>query len=179
MGPSADCDQNPPRRALGHSPRLFRRPREDQLNVGRLGYGEQVGERCGDGIESALSVEQSLTRGWTFITNHTQVLLALAQKPDLRVTDIAAAAGITERHAYRMLRDLQDAGYVERRRDGRCNVYRIHPELAIGDPVVEEQSLRELLRLIVKGESDRIPSSGGFVRALRVLDPVSPVKGRR
>jgi DNA-binding IclR family transcriptional regulator len=97
----------------------------------------------------------------------------------LRVTDIAAAAGITERHAYRMLRDLQDAGYVERRRDGRCNVYRIHPELAIGDPVVEEQSLRELLRLIVKGESDRIPSGGGFVRALRVLDPVSPVKGRR
>jgi DNA-binding transcriptional ArsR family regulator len=97
-------------------------------------------------------VEPSLTRGWTFITNHAQVLLAVAQKPDLRVTEIAAAADITERYAYQMLRDLQNAGYVERRREGRCNLYRIHPELAIGDPVVEGRSLRELLRLIGKGE---------------------------
>jgi sugar-specific transcriptional regulator TrmB len=123
-----------------------------------------------------LSVEQSLTRGWTFITNHTQVLLAVAQKPDLRVTDIAAATGITERHAYRMLRDLQEGGYVERRREGRCNVYRIHPELLIGDPVLEGQSLRELLRLIGKGEGDESPSSVGFVRALRAVDPASPSK---
>jgi DNA-binding transcriptional ArsR family regulator len=118
-----------------------------------------------------LSVEQSLTRGWTFITNHAQVLLAVAQKPDLRVREIAAATGITERHAYRMLRDLQDAGYVERRRDGRCNVYRIHPELAIGDPVVEEQSLRGLLPLIGRSEGDESPSGVGFARALRALDP--------
>src|SRR5436190_9623514 len=108
-------------------------------------------------------VEPSLTRGWTFITNHAQVLLAVAQKPDLRVTEIAAAACITERHAYRMLRDLQNAGYVERRRHGRCNLYRIHPELVIGDPVVEEQSLRELLRLIGKRESDESPL-GGWLR---------------
>jgi hypothetical protein len=27
---------------------------------------------------------------------------------------------------------------VERRRQGRCNVYRIHPELELGDPIVEE-----------------------------------------
>jgi Sugar-specific transcriptional regulator TrmB len=124
-------------------------------------------------------VEPSVIRGWTFITNHAQVLLAVAQKPDVRVTKIAAAASITERHAYRMLRDLQDAGYVERRREGHCNLYRIHPELAIGDPVVEEQSLRELLRLIGKREGDESPSGFGFVRALRALDPVSPSKGHR
>jgi len=38
-------------------------------------------------------------------------------------------------------------------REGRCNIYRIHPELAIGDPVVEEQSLREFVRLIGKGKT--------------------------
>ena len=76
------------------------------------------------------------------------------------------------------LQGLQDAGYVERRRDGRCNVYRIHPELAIGDPVVEQQSLRELLRLIGTGEATKahrpLASSGRCA-----LDPVSPLKGRR
>jgi DNA-binding IclR family transcriptional regulator len=85
---------------------------------------------------------------WTFITNHAQVLLALAQRPDARVKEIAAAAEITERYAYQILRDLQDAGYVERRRVGRCNVYRINPNLPIGDPVVEDHRLSELLSLI-------------------------------
>ena len=103
-------------------------------------------------------------RVWTFITNHAQVLFAVAQKPNARVTEIAAAADITERHAYRMLSDLQDAGYVERRRVGRRNTYRIHRELAIGDPVIEEQSLRELIRLISKGQSYESPSGDGFVR---------------
>jgi len=92
-------------------------------------------------------VEPFPYRGWTFITNRAQVLLAVAKKPHSRVREIAAAACITERYAYRMLRDLENAGHVERDRDGRCNQYRIHPELAIGDPLVEEQSLRELLRL--------------------------------
>jgi len=55
-----------------------------------------------------------------------------------------------------MLRDLQNAGYVERRREGRCNLYRINRDLAIGDPIVEEQSLRELLRLIGTRESDEV-----------------------
>lgn len=87
-------------------------------------------------------------RHWTFLTNHAQVLLAVAQSPDLRVREIAEAAQITERYAYRLLRDLELSGYVDRRRCGRCNVYRVHPDLALGDPVVEEQSLRELLRLV-------------------------------
>jgi predicted transcriptional regulator len=96
------------------------------------------------------------SRGWTFITNHAQVLLAVAQQPDVRVREIAAVADITERYAYQMLRDLQDTGYVERRREGRCNLYRINRDLAIGDPVIEEQSLRKLLRLIGTRESDEV-----------------------
>jgi DNA-binding IclR family transcriptional regulator len=64
------------------------------------------------------------------------------------VTEIAAAAEITERYAYRILHDLQSAGYVERRRVGRCNLYRINPNVPLGDPLVEDLRLWELLRLI-------------------------------
>jgi len=84
------------------------------------------------------------------------VLLAVARNPDVRVTEIAEATGITERYAYRVLRDLDNAGYVDRRRNGRCNVYRVHPDVALGDPIVEEPSLSELLRLIGEGESDEM-----------------------
>jgi len=92
------------------------------------------------------------------------VLLAVAQQPDVRVREIAAAADITERYAYRMLRDLQDTGYVERCREGRCNLYRINPDLAIGDPIVEEQSLRKLLRLIGTRESDEVQGTVAWSR---------------
>ena len=93
-------------------------------------------------------VRETRPHAWTFITNHAQVLLALAQRPDVRVRQIAAAAEITERYAYHILRDLQDAGYVERRRVGRCNLYRIHPDVPLGDPIVEDNRISELLRLI-------------------------------
>jgi DNA-binding transcriptional ArsR family regulator len=102
--------------------------------------------------------EQFPTRGWTFITPHAQVLLAVAANPDLRVTEIAEAADITERYAYRVLSDLEKAGYVDRRRRGRCNRYRVDADLALGDPVVEEQSIRGLLQL-----SGR--SAGGYFLA--------------
>jgi DNA-binding IclR family transcriptional regulator len=93
-------------------------------------------------------VPQTRPHAWTLITNHAQVLLALAQRRDARVVDIAAAAEITERYAYRILSDLQSAGYVERRRVGRCNLYRLNPNLPLGEPLVEDLRLWELLRLI-------------------------------
>jgi MarR family len=88
------------------------------------------------------------SRSWTFLTNHAQVLLAVTRNPDLRVSEIAKTTGISERYAYQVLNDLQRAGYVDRGRHGRCNTYSIDRDLALGDPVVEEQSLRELQRLI-------------------------------
>jgi Sugar-specific transcriptional regulator TrmB len=103
---------------------------------------------------SPVVTEREPVRQWTFITNHAQVLLAVAQRPELRVREIASAAAISLRYAYLILRDLENSGYVERRRHGRCNFYRIHPELLIGDPVVEEQSLWELLHLIGKERSE-------------------------
>jgi hypothetical protein len=37
---------------------------------------------------------------WTFLTNHAQVLLCLAETPDLRLRDVAERVGITERNHY-------------------------------------------------------------------------------
>ncbi len=85
----------------------------------------------------------------------------------MRVRELAAAVGITERYAYRILRDLENAGYVERRRQGRCNLYRIHPELALGDPIVEGQAIWELLRLIGKSEEDDVVAMSAWVQPSR------------
>jgi DNA-binding IclR family transcriptional regulator len=62
---------------------------------------------------------------WTFLTNHAQVLLCLADTPDIRLRDVAERVGITERAAQRILADLTEAGYVKTERVGRRNRYTV------------------------------------------------------
>ena len=62
---------------------------------------------------------------WTFLTNHAQVLLCIADTPDLRLRDVAERVGITERATQRILAELVAAGYVKTARVGRRNGYTI------------------------------------------------------
>ena len=60
--------------------------------------------------------------GWDFLTNHAHVLTCVAHDPGIRPRDVAAAVGITERAAHRILSELVDEeGYVLRERKGRRN----------------------------------------------------------
>lgn len=61
--------------------------------------------------------------GFTYLTNHTHVLVALDAAPDMRVRDLADAIGITERAVQRILSDLESVGVIERERVGRRNRY--------------------------------------------------------
>jgi DNA-binding MarR family transcriptional regulator len=62
-------------------------------------------------------------RGWQFVTNHTQVLLAIARDPDVRLRDLADDLGITVGSAQRIITDLVETGFVTRERHGRRNRY--------------------------------------------------------
>ena len=65
------------------------------------------------------------TKSWTFLTNHAQVLLCLAETPDVRLRDVAERVGITERATQRILAELIEAGYVKTERIGRRNRYTV------------------------------------------------------
>jgi DNA-binding IclR family transcriptional regulator len=68
---------------------------------------------------------------WTFLTNHAQVLLCLAETPDVRLRDVAEHVGITERATQRILAELIEAGYVKTERIGRRNRYTVDGEHAM------------------------------------------------
>ena len=68
---------------------------------------------------------QDDARTWTFLTNHAQVLLCLAADANIRLRDVAARVGITERAAQRIVSDLVEAGYVRATRIGRRNRYEV------------------------------------------------------
>ena len=63
---------------------------------------------------------------WTFLTHHARVLIEIARNPDVRLRDIAARIGITERTAQNIVRDLYEAGYLTRDRIGRRNRYSLN-----------------------------------------------------
>ena len=90
-------------------------------------------------------VNDVISSGWTFLTNHAHVLLCLAGSPDLRVRDIAARVGITERATLRILRDLVEAGYLSRERVGRRTRYRLQLDGPMRHPVEASLSVRVLV----------------------------------
>lgn len=82
---------------------------------------------------------------WTFLTNHGHVLVCIAAHPGLRVRDIAARVGISERAALAILADLEGEGYVTRRRVGRRNHYELHADRPLRHRLEGEHSVGELL----------------------------------
>jgi predicted transcriptional regulator len=68
---------------------------------------------------------------WTFLTNHAQVLLSLAETPDIRLRDVAERVGITERATQRILAELIEGGYVKAERIGRRNRYTVDRQHAM------------------------------------------------
>jgi DNA-binding transcriptional ArsR family regulator len=89
---------------------------------------------------------------WDFLTNHSHVLLCVAQDSGIRLRDIAAAVGITERSAHKVLSELVEEGYVLRERHGRRNRYKVQPELPLRHPLVREREVGELLDALRRPE---------------------------
>jgi DNA-binding Lrp family transcriptional regulator len=93
-------------------------------------------------------VSEEAKRGWTFLTNHSHVLLCIAADPGVRGRDIADRVGITERAAQSIVADLVEAGYLTRERVGRRNHYKIHRDLPLRHPIEEGNQVAELIRLV-------------------------------
>jgi predicted ArsR family transcriptional regulator len=85
---------------------------------------------------------------WTFLTNHARVLLCIAHDPGVRLRDIAASLGITERRAYGIVTDLAEAGYIVKHKDGRRNRYQIQAHLPLPEPTRRERTVGEVLALL-------------------------------
>ena len=90
---------------------------------------------------------------WTFLTNHARVLLEIARDPQVRLRDVAATAGITERAAQAIVADLEAAGYVTRTRVGRRNRYTIDPKGRFRHPAEADLHIEGLLALFTHRES--------------------------
>lgn len=85
---------------------------------------------------------------WTFLTSHARVLMLVAHDPGIRLRDIAASLGISERSAFGIITDLAEAGYVVREKNGRRNRYHIQAHLPLPEPTSQERTVGEVLALL-------------------------------
>jgi DNA-binding transcriptional ArsR family regulator len=95
---------------------------------------------------------------WTFITNHGAVLALVAHHGRITSREIAATLGITERSVLRIIKDLEEGGYLERYRDGRHNYYTVDAELPLRRDDARHVAIGELLTLLVPIASGSKPS---------------------
>jgi Winged helix DNA-binding domain len=98
---------------------------------------------------------------WTFLTNHAQVLLCIADDPGTRLRDIAGRLGITERTTYGIVIDLANAGYIVKRKNGRRNRYEIQAHVQLPEPGSRERTVGELLTLLGGGQFASVPAHDG------------------
>ena len=84
---------------------------------------------------------------WNFLTNHAHVLLCIARDPEVRLRDVAALVGITERAVQRIVTDLEAAGYLKVSKAGRRNRYEIDPDQPLRHPLERHRRIAALLEL--------------------------------
>jgi hypothetical protein len=101
---------------------------------------------------------------WNFLSTHGLVLVLLTQQPDMRLRDIAAATGITERAAQNVVNHLVATGYVERTRVGRRNRYVVRGDRLLPQSGVQSRRVGEVARVL--GSSPPAEAAQGPTRAV-------------
>lgn len=88
------------------------------------------------------------TSSWTFLTNHSHVLLCLAKDPSMRIRDLAIEVGITERAVQRILAELVDGDFLKKIKEGRRNAYKLETDKPLKHPVEAHKRVQDLISLI-------------------------------
>lgn len=89
---------------------------------------------------------------WTFLTNHSHVLVLLHNEPDIVLRQVAIEVGITERAVQRIIQDLESGGVLERERIGRRNRYKVLVDRPLRHAIESHRNIGDLLALISKDE---------------------------
>ena len=85
---------------------------------------------------------------WSFLSNHGAVLILIASQPQITAVEIGSQLGITERPVRRIISELETAGYLRRRKEGRVNLYDVNPSLLLPGPVLKDIAVGDLLGIL-------------------------------
>lgn len=100
-------------------------------------------------------------RSWKLLSNHGFVLERIVHDPSATLREMARATGLTERAVYQIVCDLEEGGWVQKKRVGRRNAYEVkHQPLEsfFGSPTrVVEQTWTSRTEGVAPPPSEEIP----------------------
>lgn len=85
---------------------------------------------------------------WTFLTNHAIVLSFLAKTLKITARELATAIGITERTVRKIIADLDEAGYITKKKEGRYIRYSINPDLPLRHHTHQDIVVGDFLKIL-------------------------------
>lgn len=111
------------------------------------------------------------------LSHHGNVLLLIANDERLRIRDMALALGMSERATQNIVTELIDGGYLDRRREGRRNVYEVKTEHLVNLPLPVDVEVRAFLDALsstvgvsISTRFDQIFEQSGIPTAIVNLD---------
>ena len=87
---------------------------------------------------------------WTFFSNYGHVLVCLSRNNEARLRDVAFEVGITERAVQKIVKDMQDAGFITVSKQGRCNRYRLNKRKSLRHGLESHCNIGKLLALVTR-----------------------------
>ena len=93
---------------------------------------------------------------WTFFSNYGHVLVCLSRNNEVRLRDVASEVGITERAVQKIVRDMQDAGFITVSKQGRCNRYRLNKRKSLRHGLESHCNIGKLLALVTRPDPIKI-----------------------
>ncbi|MCY2963200.1 MAG: winged helix-turn-helix domain-containing protein [Planctomycetota bacterium] len=98
-------------------------------------------------VPTVPSPKEAAASTWTFLTNHSHVLVLLSRSPSLVLREVALRVGITERAVQRIIADLEAGGVIEREKIGRQNHYQILVNQPLRHPLESHRTIGDILDL--------------------------------
>jgi DNA-binding Lrp family transcriptional regulator len=91
---------------------------------------------------------------WNFLSNYGLVLTHLFQNSRATLREIARGTDLTERAVYQIVRELEESGFIEKKRVGRRNTYTVNQSALFSFPVYQGLNIAQMitaLRRIMEG----------------------------
>jgi len=103
----------------------------------------------------------TMPKKWNFLSNYGLVLTHLFQNPRATLREIARGTDLTERAVYQIVRDLEEGGFIEKKRVGRRNIYTINEGALFNYPIYGSLNVAQMstaLRRILEERRTEAPA---------------------
>ena len=105
-----------------------------------------------------------MPKRWNFLSNYGLVITHIAQNPQATLREIARSTDLTERAVYQIVRDLEEGGFITKKRVGRRNNYAIDEPTLLSYPVLRDLTVAQLTtslrRFIKEANENKVAVTG-------------------